>query len=220
MSKHMDGSRTGPLTVCINVYDLNETEKYNKYTYYLGIGVFHSGVVIGEQEYSYGAHGEESTGIFWVEPGDAPSCKFRTRVELGQAIISENQVKAIITDLGRKYTGASYHILTRNCNHFTTEFCQRIGLEVPSWVNRLAHVMQYLQCLVPAQYLQPPTAEDVQQEAHQPYVPFSGEGRKLSAGATENNHVSINNTISGEDREVKRKLIEQATLKRLGYETM
>ena len=32
----------------------------------------------------------------------------------------------------------SYHLVKQNCNHFATAFCERLGFEIPAWVNRLA----------------------------------------------------------------------------------
>jgi len=206
------------IAVYLNVYDLEESIKYNDYTYYLGFGVFHSGLVLFGQEYSFGAHDEDTSGIFWVEPGTVPMCKFRSQVDLGHIVISKNDLNDVLEELGRKFTGTSYHNLQRNCNHFTEEFCHRTGIYFPGWINRLSKVMNYCQCLVPPKYLQSPTAPPAE-DTHSPYTPFSGEGHKLSSnGTTSSTIINIsnnNNTDLIEDKETRRKLLEQATLRRL-----
>jgi len=216
----MDGS-TQPrrISVYLNVYDLEESTKYNNYTYYFGFGVFHSGIVLFGQEYSFGGHDEDSTGIFWVEPGTVPMFKFRTRVDLGQLVLSKSDLTEFLDEMGDKYRGNSYHILQRNCNHFIEEFCERMGIYFPGWVNRLAKALNYCQCLVPPQYLQPPTAEATA-EVNAAFTPFAGEGHKLSGSVNSTNNMDGSNSILVEDKEIKRKLLEQATLKRLGYDTV
>ena len=55
------GSLNNPIEISINIYDLHP---YNKYLHWLGLGAYHSGVVIYGREYTYGLHSLSSSGVF------------------------------------------------------------------------------------------------------------------------------------------------------------
>lgn len=58
---------------------------------------------------------------------------------MGQVDLSQEQLDIIIAELGEKYTGTSYHLMGRNCNHFTAELVNILcNKNVPGWINRLA----------------------------------------------------------------------------------
>ncbi|MCD7455799.1 hypothetical protein HAX54_029653 [Datura stramonium] len=49
-----------------------------------------------------------------------------------------------------KYHGDSYHLIAKNCNHFADEVCSRLtGKPIPGWVNRLARVGSFCNCILP-----------------------------------------------------------------------
>lgn len=54
--------------IYLNVYDLHADA--NKYAYKVGLGVFHSGVQIGNTEYTFGGHEGDFTGVMEVSPKD------------------------------------------------------------------------------------------------------------------------------------------------------
>ena len=39
---------------------------------------------------------------------------------IGQTDFSRSDVQGIIEQMGREYKGMQYHLLKKNCNHFTT----------------------------------------------------------------------------------------------------
>lgn len=58
---------------------------------------------------------------------------------MGSIEMSQQEVDALLTDIGGKYTGRSYNLLFRNCNHFSEELVQILCAKpVPGWINRLA----------------------------------------------------------------------------------
>ena len=70
----------------------------------------------------------------------------------GATEMTRSQISALVEDLGRqKYRGIDYHLLRRNCNHFSDEFVQLLcNGRIPRWVNRLADLGSLLpQSLLP-----------------------------------------------------------------------
>ncbi|XP_020624933.1 desumoylating isopeptidase 2-like isoform X4 [Orbicella faveolata] len=110
--------------VVLNVYDMYWI---NQYTFPVGLGVFHSGVVVHGKEYAFGGHPNNWSGIFEMSP---------------------KSVEVLGDDF--KF---------RNCNHFTSEFCQALcNKSIPAWVNRLASVGSYLPFLlkcIPREWISP-----------------------------------------------------------------
>ncbi|KAK9145011.1 hypothetical protein Sjap_004914 [Stephania japonica] len=48
-------------------------------------------------------------------------------------------------DLSKSYTGTSYNLITKNCNHFCNDMSLRlIGKRIPHWINRLAKIGEQL----------------------------------------------------------------------------
>lgn len=148
------------MKVFVNVYDLHHA---NDYAYYVGIGVFHSGIEIGDKEYSFGGHDFSYTGVFDIEPRTACGAKFREAHLLGEIDITPRELQRIVDELSDEFPGNSYHPLTRNCNTFANELCLRLlKVGIPSYVNRLANMGSALSCFIPQTGLQmlgiaPPT---------------------------------------------------------------
>ncbi|KAK4403618.1 hypothetical protein Sango_0730400 [Sesamum angolense] len=61
-------------------------------------------------------------------------------LNLGKTSFSIYKVNQILRELSREWPGHSYDLLSKNCNHFCDEFCERLGVpKLPGWVNRFAH---------------------------------------------------------------------------------
>ncbi|CAN1333756.1 DeSI-like protein At4g17486 [Linum perenne] len=146
-SSHKDGGSRVP--VYLNVYDLTTV---NNYLYWFGLGIFHSGIEVHGMEFSFGAHEYPSSGIFEVEPRSCPGFIFRRAVLLGKTSLSRSEVQEMMEHLSRDFHGDCYHLITKNCNHFTDEACLKLtGKAVPGWVNRLARLVSgsFCNCLLP-----------------------------------------------------------------------
>jgi deubiquitinase DESI2 len=99
-------------------------------------------------EYGFGAHEYSSSGVFEVEPRSCPGFIFRRSVLLGTTDMSYSQFRSFIERVSTKYHGDTYHLIAKNCNHFTDEVCQQLtGKPIPAWVNRLARVGEDSLCL-------------------------------------------------------------------------
>ncbi|KAG5541021.1 hypothetical protein RHGRI_021044 [Rhododendron griersonianum] len=141
-------TKTGKVPVYLNVYDLTTI---NGYAYWLGLGVYHSGVQVHGVEYAFGAHEHPTTGIFEVEPKQCPGFTFRKSILIGRTDMGDKEVRAFMEKLAEEYSGNTYNLITKNCNHFCNDAClQLTGKPIPSWVNRLARLGLLCNCVLPA----------------------------------------------------------------------
>ncbi|XWS38625.1 hypothetical protein CRYUN_Cryun19dG0146700 [Craigia yunnanensis] len=160
----------------LNVYDLTPI---NNYLYLFGLGIFHSGIEVHDLEYGFGAHEYPTSGVFEVEPRSCPGFIFRRSVLLGSTNMSRSEFRLFMEQLSQKYHGDTYHLIAKNCNHFTDEVCMQLtGKPIPGWVNRLARLGSFCNCLLP---------ESIQVTAvrHLPDHPaYSDDERSDSAGTS------------------------------------
>ncbi|XP_062146722.1 deSI-like protein At4g17486 isoform X1 [Alnus glutinosa] len=148
-NEQRDGVQKSRALLYLNVYDLTPV---NNYLYWFGLGVFHSGVEVHGLEYGYGAHEYSSSGVFEVEPRSCPGFIFRRSVLLGSTDMSRSEFRSFMEHLSAKYHGDTYHLIAKNCNHFTDEVCMQLtGKPIPGWVNRLARLVSgsFCNCLLP-----------------------------------------------------------------------
>jgi hypothetical protein len=59
--------------------------------------------------------------------GKNPMYTYRERIVLGETECSVAQMNRILRELSREWPGHSYDLLSRNCNHFCDELCERLG---------------------------------------------------------------------------------------------
>lgn len=133
--------------IYLNVYDVTNL---NSYLYWLGLGIFHSGIEVYGVEYAFGAHDYPSSGVFEVEPRNCPGFMFRRTITVGTTDKNPLQFRDFIEQLSLDYPGDSYHLIARNCNHFTNDVCMKLTKRsAPGWVNRLAYIGAFCSCLLP-----------------------------------------------------------------------
>eukprot|EP00953_Heterococcus_sp_UTEX-ZZ885_P039393 20192-Heterococcus_DN1.PRE.1 len=164
------GARSGQAEeVILNVYDLGEA---NAYLHPTGFGIYHSGVQIGNREYTFAGGG----GIFDHSPRDGefkftinrehartdidalgnrhntPGAVYRCSISMGRlGQVSINDAKR---ELETEFGPNNYNIITRNCNSFSNAFCMALlNKPIPAWVNRLAYMGSWFSCLLPQQML-------------------------------------------------------------------
>ncbi|KAJ4841591.1 hypothetical protein Tsubulata_048677 [Turnera subulata] len=146
--KNLSTNDTGSVPVYLNVYDLTP---FNGYAYWLGLGVYHSGVQVHGVEYAFGAHEYPTTGIFEGEPKQCEGFTFRKSILIGKTDLGPAEVRAVMEDLAEVYRGNAYNLITKNCNHFCNDACIRLtGNPIPSWINRLARIGFLCNCVLPA----------------------------------------------------------------------
>ncbi|KAG1458866.1 hypothetical protein G6F56_006293 [Rhizopus delemar] len=160
--------------------------------YALGIGIFHSGVEIGEKEFCFGGHDVPNiTGVFVVEPRTGiPELFLKRTIDLGQTHLTDKEVEELLVRLSDEYSGPSYNLLTRNCNHFTEVFAYELThRSVPFWINRAARLGNMFPCVVPWDWIQPPECiEEEEEEEEEVSEPPATNRRPSTVSLLSNRH--------------------------------
>ena len=104
------------------------------------MGVFHTGVEIAGEEWGYG-YCERGSGVYRVRPSRNPMYEYRFAIPLGRTPLGEADVKRALAAARQDWQGKHYHLLARNCNHFSAHLARQlmVGDRFPTFVNRLAN---------------------------------------------------------------------------------
>lgn len=127
------------MSISINIYDLLPEGTISNIAWMLGIGIYHSGLVIGDKEYAYGGHSLENvSGIYTTVPRTIPpGGRFRTSIKYGSIIIMPDEVEEIICDIGKEFQGLSYNLLTR---FFSFDYNKGLPIKMAETVTILHHI--------------------------------------------------------------------------------
>ncbi|KAJ0961616.1 hypothetical protein J5N97_001113 [Dioscorea zingiberensis] len=176
MKEQSNGGGEGGITHCyLNVYDLTPI---NNYLYWFGLGIFHSGIEVHSMEYGFGAHEFPTSGVFEVVPKSCPGFIYRRTVWLGTTNMSRSEFRTFMEHLAVKYNGDTYHLISKNCNHFTDDVCKQLtGKPIPGWVNRLARLGSFCNCLLPESI-------QVTSVRRLPDVPMDSEDESISVASS------------------------------------
>ncbi|KAK9145025.1 hypothetical protein Sjap_004928 [Stephania japonica] len=128
--------------VNLNVYDLYPI---NGSIYWLSLGLYHSSIQVHGVEYEFGGHDSPSTGIFRGKTRECLGLTFRKSILIGRTDLGPHEVHKFMEELSKSYTGTSYNLITKNCNHFCNDVSLRLtGKRIPRWINRLAKIGEQL----------------------------------------------------------------------------
>lgn len=160
------------LPVSVNVYDLLPESRLSSFMWFTGISICHSGVVIRDEEWAFGGHDIEGvSGVYVTAPRAVPdNATFRTTIPIGFTILNDGEIRRQLDRLRAEFTGPSYDLLNKNCNHFVQEACLALcGKTPPAWINRIAGFGAKLPVCVSEAWVNPPLAEldpDFEDSAH------------------------------------------------------
>ncbi|KAH9886835.1 DUF862-domain-containing protein [Xylariomycetidae sp. FL2044] len=146
--------------IIINVYDLLPQGRLSSILWNIGASLLHSGVVINGREYAYGGHETPgATGVYWTSPQSVPpGGTFKTEILHGFTLLEPAEIDKIIRKASKDFRGTDYNLLTNNCNHFTSYLCQKLTDKPgPSWLNRAASFGVAFPCIVPKDWIEPPS---------------------------------------------------------------
>lgn len=129
-----------------------------------GASLLHSGVVINGKEYAYGGHDHPGvTGVYFTKPKVVPpGGTFRSEILHGFTLATDDEIEATIRAASEEFTGTSYNLLTKNCNHFSSYLVEKLtGTPGPGWLNRAASIGVAFPCVVPREWIDPPEYDTV-----------------------------------------------------------
>jgi hypothetical protein len=150
--------------VVLNIYELTAPEQgtssevpaaaswFQKLLTPMGFGAYHTSIDVHGYTYTFGAGGGiQKTQVFNKYIHVPPNGVFKESIVLGSCRMRRGEINECLNRLRTTFSGTSYHLLNRNCNHFTETFAtavilgEELALEqppslktYPAWVNRLA----------------------------------------------------------------------------------
>lgn len=135
---------------------------------------------------------------------------------MGTTDLTDKEIEELLLKLSDEFTGPSYNLLTRNCNHFTEEFVKCLNdKNIPTWINRAARLGNMFPCVVPWEWIQPPELaeeeeEQAEEEAENNEEDQNSHGRRSSTisllSNSRNTRSSYNSTLEGRSTSQERLL--------------
>lgn len=134
--------------VWLHVYDLTDgfhLPILNSALRAAGAGLFHAGVEVHGNEFSFGMTRHCGTGIYLCEPKSNTGHSYRESILLGYTSTSRKELRKLTKEMKKEWMGPSYRLISKNCIHFSSAFSQRLGVaEVPRWVFGMATLAKEL----------------------------------------------------------------------------
>ena len=118
-----------------------------------GMGTYHTSISIRNHCYTFGSvSGIIKTTTMRERSSIPEGASYQESINLGPCTLdTQGEINEIVNNLRTFFTGTSYHLANRNCNHFTETFASALLMgdrlisekpcsidKYPKWVNRLA----------------------------------------------------------------------------------
>ncbi|KAK8668766.1 hypothetical protein V6N13_106212 [Hibiscus sabdariffa] len=91
--------------------------------------------------------------MVWSMPSEliiTQQAVFRKSVFIGTTCLDPARLREFMERQSASYNGGTYHLIFKNCNHFCEDICYKLtGNQMPKWVNRLARVGSFCNCILP-----------------------------------------------------------------------
>lgn len=138
-------SKTQGYGVYLNIYHLTPI---NYFLQFLGMGVYHSSIEVNNKEYSFFGTSDNDSGLFINTFNDTKKL-LKEKIYLGNTLYDEETIRRLVVLHVPFWSGESYHIFTKNCNHFTKFFATLLlrtdeVYNYPEYVNRMTLFSTYL----------------------------------------------------------------------------
>lgn len=182
----------------------------------LGLGIYHSGVEIAGEEFSYAS----GAGVFSSAPRQVPGATFRESINMGLFQGSSQEAHRLAYSLSSDFEGNTYNLFVKNCNTYANALCQLlVDKSIPAYVNRAAYFGSFLSCLMPANFMDqspvdsnalPRTINGASRPSDLVYTPFAGSGQLVGGSAAAS---SSSDSMTLADRRENARL---ARLRRMG----
>ena len=144
----------GAKDVVLHVYELQPPNAngsfFSRLLGSIGHGAYHTSLEVDGYRYTFAAN----AGIVKTasrNEGVPPGASYKEAIPLGSCSCNRGEINAILKNLGEYFHGRSYHLVHRNCNHFTATLATAIILNdqladpkqgrlnsYPEYINRLA----------------------------------------------------------------------------------
>lgn len=138
---------TGNAEVLVHIYDYG-TSSLTRFlnSYAQGVGIFHTGIEVYGSEWCFGGK-LNGTGVSRIAPRTERNHTYRVTVPLGFTKLTPAQVEKLVEVMKEKWAGHTYHMLHRNCNHFSDAMCGLLGCDpLPAWIfGVLQHTQEVLE---------------------------------------------------------------------------
>jgi hypothetical protein len=94
--------------VILHIYSISD--RVNRFSLMLGLGLYHTAVEVYGQEHSFVGHPYKFTGIVSTIPKTAAYI-YQEGLDMGQTKMTEHAVGTCLKELGKTFTGNSYHLI-------------------------------------------------------------------------------------------------------------
>merc|ERR1719495_1568428 len=105
--------------------------------------IYHTGVAVHNTEYYYAGAGS-GDGIQTQKPKkEVGPWEFQESLEVCRIDTRQGEVRRLLNKMRPKWKANTYHLTSKNCNHFSDAFVQELSdgaAKIPTWVNRAARI--------------------------------------------------------------------------------
>jgi hypothetical protein len=127
------------LPVILNIYKIKEDSVINIF----GITLYHTAIEFADSEYAFGFHEESTSGIYDIKPMSYDEGRYVESIILGYT--DRRTFFNNIDKLKRIYTGQSYNIILKNCNHFSNNVSKVLfNKQIPNKYSRFLGIGESL----------------------------------------------------------------------------
>lgn len=129
--------KNGAEGIFLRVYCLN------RFLDWIGFGLYHTSIQVYGQEYYYGGHDSEITGIVETDIGKSTTLHLKETLLVGYTYYDADDVDIILDEFGKFWQGCLYDPFRHNCNDFSKAVIQHLAheegiFEYPEYVNRFS----------------------------------------------------------------------------------